>query len=135
MRGRCRVGGVVYIENEDRLCQIPCSALVLRLRHLRDLGLWALFRRSDGDHGLNLLFAFAMSFLYEMPERVDEDVVGCRPTVPQTSANITDPTYRRPILGREADRRSDSVIRDVFLSRAHGQNSTLTALSHWSIIT
>ena len=65
---------------------------------------------------------FFLRFLQEVPERIDEDVINCCALAFRRAANCADPVDRSSVFGRETDRCSYGVVRDVFLSGAHDSN-------------
>jgi hypothetical protein len=98
------------------------SALVFRVRHRRDFILRVIVCRNEWYGGPNLIFGLALSLLQEIPERIDENIVAGRPLVFPGTAELADPAYGRSVLGGETDGSPVSIVRDVFLSRAHGSD-------------
>jgi hypothetical protein len=98
------------------------SPLVFQLWHHRDFVSRALVYRNGRYHGPNLIFGLALSFLQEIPERIDNNVIAGSSLVLLGPADLTDPAYSCPVFGCEANRGPASIVRDVLLSRAHGSD-------------
>jgi hypothetical protein len=95
------------------------SALVFWPWHLCDLVSRLLFYRNSRHHGSDLISCLAMTLLQEIPERIDKNVIGGRSLVLPDTADIADPAYGCPFFGSQTNSGPQSIIRDVFLSRAH----------------
>jgi len=96
------------------------SAPVSRLGHCRDVTLNRLGAWDGWHHGADLFPCLAFVLLQEIPQRVNEDVVGCRPLVLLGPTNLADPVYDRTFLSCQTNGGPLSAFRDVFFSRAHG---------------
>jgi len=108
---------------------------MLFLWHLRNFRLW--FRLHRRQHCLYLLFGLSVALLYEVPDRIHDNVVNRLPIVALIPPRFADPAYRLPLGSRKTNRGSLGIFWHVFLSWAHGSRFSIdciVALLHYHVI-
>jgi len=100
----------------------PGLASIFQLWHLCDFVLLAIICLNCRYHGPDLVFGFALRLLQEIPERINQNIVGRYALVFLASAYLFDPPDRCSLFGCETNRSPLGVVRDVFLSGAHGSD-------------
>ena len=112
------------------------SSFKFGLWHHPHIVLRALVYRDGRYHVPDMFFGLALGLVQKKPERINKNVVCCRPVVFLGSPNLFDPAYGCPLFSGERNGCPLGIVRDVFLSWAHVYFAVdnIIALLHYCVI-